>query len=132
MCIRDRYIQNVKIYRGKPKIRDINEVYTSHHNESICFVKKAYVQHWALLGVSQKFLVPSKNAWDPHPVNVTQVGLVGPNYHTLADNEQTPSVIEHKNTIATLFHIDEKYAETITILNNFVRHKIDSIRVRLT
>eukprot|EP00826_Nyctotherus_ovalis_P047926 TRINITY_DN5590_c0_g4_i1.p1 TRINITY_DN5590_c0_g4~~TRINITY_DN5590_c0_g4_i1.p1 ORF type:complete len:320 (+),score=91.44 TRINITY_DN5590_c0_g4_i1:156-1115(+) len=126
-----QFVQNVKVYRGKVEIRDLNDVYKSNENEAICFVRKASVQHWGMVGLPQKFLVLAKNAWDPHPVNVTQAGVVGPNYHTLAENEKGPSIVEHKNTLATLFHINPKYAETIQILNNFVTHKITLIRVPL-
>ena len=124
-----QFVQNVKVYRGGPKIRDIYDVYKSNQSEAICFIKKSYVQHWALAGLPQKFLVSAKNAWDPHPVNVTQVGLVGPNYHVLADNEKGPSIVEHKNTLATLFHIDPKHAETVQILENFVKQKTTLIQV---
>jgi len=123
-----QFVQNVKVYRGKAKIRDIYDVYKSNQNEAICFIKKSYVQHWALAGLPHKFLVEAKNAWDPHPVNVTQAGLVGPNYHALADNEKGPSIVEHKNTLATLFHIDPKHQETMQILESFVKHKITLIQ----
>ncbi len=124
-----QFVQNVKVYRGMSKIRDIYDVYKSNENEAICYIKKSYVQHWALVGLPQKFLVSAKNAWDPHPVNVTQVGLVGPNYRTLADSERGPSIVEHKHTLATLFHIDMKHAETAVILDNFVRQKVMLIQV---
>eukprot|EP00829_Urostomides_striatus_P006414 TRINITY_DN16989_c0_g1_i1.p2 TRINITY_DN16989_c0_g1~~TRINITY_DN16989_c0_g1_i1.p2 ORF type:complete len:186 (+),score=59.64 TRINITY_DN16989_c0_g1_i1:40-558(+) len=98
-----QFLQNVKIYRGGAKIRDIYDVYKSNIHEAICYVKKSYIQHWAFQGVPQKFLVAAKNAWDPHPVNVTQVSLVGPNYHILADNDKGASVVEHKNTFCLLY-----------------------------
>lgn len=124
-----RFIQNVKIYRGKPGIRDVHEIYTSTNKETVCFVKKSKIQHWAMGGVSQKFLVGKRNAWDPHPVNVTQVGLVGPNCFTLADNDKGPNVLEQRNSLATLFHIENKYPETGIILSNFVRHYTMLIQV---
>ena len=124
-----QYMKNVKVYRGKLGIKDIHDVYKSNNNEAVCFIRKSYVQHWAFVGLPQKFLVIGKNAWDPHPINVTQAGLVGPNYHTLADNEKGPNIIEHKNTIATLFHIDGNHIETVKILDNFVRHNINLIQV---
>ena len=68
-----RYIEKVKIYRGKHKINDIYGVYKSDLSEAICYVKKSFIQHWALAGIPQKFLVCAKNVWDPHPVNITQV-----------------------------------------------------------
>eukprot|EP00826_Nyctotherus_ovalis_P031984 TRINITY_DN2579_c0_g1_i6.p1 TRINITY_DN2579_c0_g1~~TRINITY_DN2579_c0_g1_i6.p1 ORF type:complete len:493 (+),score=117.99 TRINITY_DN2579_c0_g1_i6:45-1523(+) len=123
-----QFMQNVKVYRGKPGIKDIYDVYKSNNNEAVCFIRKSYVQHWVFAGLPQKFVVIGKNAWDPHPVNVTQAGLVGLNYHTLADNEKGPSVIEHKNTVATLFHIDASHPETVKVLDNFVRHNIGLIQ----
>ena len=126
-----QFVQNIKIYRGKPRIRDIYDVYASNRNETICFIKKSHVQHWALTGLPMKFLVSAKNSWDPHPVNVTQVGVIGSNYHSLADNEKGPSIIEHKNTLAVLFHVDYKHKETVQILRNFVKHKITLIQVVL-
>jgi len=126
-----QFVQNVKVYRGKIGIRSINDTYKSNENEAICFVKKSSVQHWALLGLPKKFLVLEKNAWDSHPVNVTQADIVGSNYHTLADNERGPNIIEHKNTLATLFHVNPKYPETVQILTNFAIHIVNLIRVLL-
>lgn len=123
------FVQNVKIYRGAPKIRDVYDVFKSNIHEAICFLKKSYVQHWALAGLPQKFLISAKNAWDPHPVNVTQVRIVGPNYHSLADCERGVRIIEHKNTLATLFHVDYKHSETITIVENFIKHNVAMIQV---
>lgn len=124
-----QFMKNVKIYRGKEKIRDIYDVYKSTENDSICFIKKSYVQHWAVSNLPQRFLVTGKNAWDPHPINVTQAGLIGENYHTLADNDKGPCIIEHKNTLAILFHVENRRQETVKILDNFVIRKINSIQV---
>jgi len=117
-----RFVQNVKIYRGKQKIRDMYDIYTSTNKETVCFLKKSKVQHWAMIGLPNKFLVNKRNTWDPHPVNITHVSVLGPNYYTLADNEQGPNIIEQRNTLATLFHIEYKYPETCIILANFVKH----------
>ena len=124
-----QFVQNVKVYRGKPRIVDITDVYKSQQNESVCFVKKPYIQHWALLGLSPKFLTTTKNAWDSHPVNVSNVGLIGPNYVALADGDQGPLIVEHKNTIATMFHIDAKHSESIKVVENFIKHYIMLIQV---
>ena len=115
-------MQNVKVYRGKNGIKDINELFTATNNETICFLRKSCIQHWALINLPQRFVVTTKNTWDPHPVNITQIGGVGPNDNILADNEKGPCIIEHRNTLSTLFHIDDKHPETINVVVNFVRH----------
>lgn len=124
-----QFVQNVKVYRGGAKIRDIYDVYKSNIHEAICFIKKSYVQHWAFVGLPQRFLVSAKNAWDPHPVNVTNARIIGPNYQSLADCEKGARIIEHKNTLGALFHIDYKHRETVMIVANFVKQKIGLIQV---
>lgn len=74
-----------------------------------------------------EFVALSKNAWDPHPVNITHIGSVLQNYHTLATSDRGPQVVEHRNTIAVQFHVDPKYKESVAILENFVSNKIEAI-----
>ena len=95
-------------------------------DEAICYIKKAYVQHWILKGLKMEFKVPKINKWDPHPINVSQsvVGFIGNNYFVLAESDRGPQIIQHKNMISTQFHIDPSYHESIIVLDNFIKAMI--------
>ncbi len=124
-----QFVKNVKVYRANTATKNVYQQFKSKEDESFCFIKKSCVQHWCLMGVPSKFLVIAKNAWDPHPVNVTNISATGNNYIVLAENDRGCMIVEHKNTISTLFHIDSKFPETTLIVENFVKHKMMLIQV---
>ncbi len=125
-------MQTVKVYRGRPRIRDILEVYKSKHSESICYLRRPHVQHWAFAGLAHKFLVCTRNAWDLHPVNVTHIGVIETNYDTLAEYDRGALVLEHRNTLATLFHVDPVHPETAVVVHNFIQHFLTILSVKKT
>ncbi len=118
------------MYRANTAAKGVYQQFRSKLDESFCFLKRAYVQHWCFTGVPAKFLVTTKNAWDPHPVNVTNVGAVGPNYTVLAENDRACAIVEHNNTIATVFHIDCKSPEVAQMVANFVKSKVMLIQAQ--
>ena len=67
----------------------------------------------------QDFLIPQKNSWDVHPVNVSDINS---HFTILAESDRGPQIILQQNTVGTLFNIDATYANTIKILNNFIEH----------
>ena len=45
------------------------EIFVSKNNEFICHKRMFYSNHYLFQDIGFKFLVPSKNTWDVHPVN---------------------------------------------------------------
>jgi hypothetical protein len=87
-----KYFQKVKTYR--PVILNETErAVKSRLDESAIYLKKSYLQHWAVCNLKKEFLVPSKNTWDPHPVNITKISAIKTNYQTLAESDRGPHVI---------------------------------------
>lgn len=78
--------------------------------------------------MTSEFLCCCKNQWDPHPVKITNFETVKINYTTLAESEKGPMIAEHRNHIATQYHIDRDYPDSIKIIENFVKNKIQQIQ----
>lgn len=69
------------------------------------------------------------NKWDPHQINITDIGKVGKNYVILAENDKGPQIVEHNNTLAVQFTVERKYLETVKLLNNFITRMSEDIKV---
>ena len=122
------YFKKAKLYRIKP-IKEMED-YSLSIDETMCYLKKAYVQHWLLRGLKMEFKTSQKNKWDPHPINIQEnaAGYIGNNYFVLAESDKGPQIVEHNNTIATQFHLDPIYSQSIQILDNFVKLLISNIQ----
>lgn len=75
--------------------------------------------------------MPCSNSWDIHPVNSADTDNI---YKIFAESNRGPMVIMLSNTICTQFHINQKYPETVQMLQNFVVYmseKIYSEKVRM-
>ena len=121
-----KYFKKAATYKTNPLDQDM--LYRNKLDEITCSLRKMHLQHWLFKGVKPKFIVENKNAWDPHPINITNILHVEKNYTNLAESERGPQVIEHKNTIAIQFHISHLYPDTIKILHNFVERRLKQIQ----
>jgi hypothetical protein len=124
------YFQKSKMYKVKP-MKEI-EVNCINMYESLCTIKKPYVQHWLLKDLPLSFKVTKKNKWDAHPVNIQKdcINNVGTNYVVLGETDRGPQIIEHKSTIALQCHFDINYEESVIILRNYIAKKAADIRYR--
>jgi len=118
------FFQKKKQYRSKP-LKEIEQTNMNLY-ETMCYIKKSYLQHWICKGVKMEFKIPKINKWDSHPLNIQleNAANIGNNYSTLAESDRGPQLIEHGNMIASQFHIDPVYPETLQILKNFVDSKL--------
>jgi len=121
------FMKKTKVYRPG-SIKELMDLYKSKLTEWKCTIKKPYIQHWSVLDLPPEFLVSCKNAWDSHPVNITNIVSVGKNYTTIAESDKGPVIIEHKNTLGVQFHIDKKYTESLKVVHNFVQKKLTEIQ----
>ncbi len=123
------YFLKTHVYQPK-RSPDEETLYLNTLYEQLAHVKKIHVQHWALKGVvSSVFKVCCYNKWDVHPINITNIGSVKRNYATLAESDRGPMIAEHRNTLVVQFTIQQKYTESVTILNNFAERMCDAIKV---
>lgn len=110
----------LKPYTYVPKIvDDPYPAFISKLHETKCRVLKQCGRHWLVQGLGlQEFLVPQQNAWDVHPLNVTHSSS---RLIVLAESARGPQIVTWKdNTVGVMFHIDPKYAQTVTVLRNYV------------
>ena len=100
-----KMLTTVKVYRPKVN-KEIYDIFKSKVNETICYIRKINLQHWMFEDIKRQFLVTYKNAWDPHPVNISKIHLVGQNYHILADGESGPMVYLYIYIYIYIYYID--------------------------
>lgn len=85
------------------------------------------MHHWAVENLESEFVAINESLWDPHPVGLATSSPWEVNYSAIAESERGPEIVEHKNTMATQFHIETKYEATIKLLQNFVDKKFELI-----
>lgn len=121
-----KYILKVPIYRLK-NLNDDKNVFTTRKTESVCFIKKHHISHWLFEKVEKEFLICSKSPWSIHTFNFLNREKT---FTILAENQKCPVVIEMKNCTAVLFEISNKYLNTMTILNNYIKNTIKMIKTQ--
>ncbi|CDW75232.1 UNKNOWN [Stylonychia lemnae] len=116
-------IKKVSTYTEKNNFNK-PQLFFSKLTDVKCSIKKQYISHPLLQQLPQEFVVDNHNSWDPHPVNITNIQQIQTNYDTLAESERGPQIVQHMNTVAVQFHIDRKYKESLTVLQNFIIIKL--------
>lgn len=88
-------------------------------NEFIAYRKKIFAQHHLFKDVDKEFIVWNPTAWQIHPFS-----FLNPQkkFTVLADGDVNPQVIELGLSVGCLFNIDQKYPQTVKILENYVEH----------
>ena len=110
----------LKPFTYVPKIvDDPYPAFLSTLHEAKCRVLKQCGRHWLVQGLGlQEFLVSQYNAWDVHPLNATQSSS---RLFVLAESGRGPQIVTWKgNFVGVMFHVDPKYAQTVTVLKNYV------------
>ena len=59
-----------------------------------------------------------------HPVNSNDAENI---YKVFAESQRGPMILLYKNAVCTQFHIEPKYSDTVTLLQNFVKHMSEKI-----
>jgi hypothetical protein len=102
-----------------------SKLFKSKNTETICYIKKSYLQHPFLKDVDFEFLVESANRWDPHPFN-----FLNPNktFYVLGESNEGPQIISFRDLhLGLQFHVSRQYPQSVTILANFFRAKTKQI-----
>lgn len=91
--------------------------------ECQCSIRPEQISHWLINKVRHKeFTVPIHSHW--YMVNNTPI------YHMniICENNKHPILFECGNLIGAQFEIDQKYPETINILESFIMNKYSTMR----
>ena len=57
----------------------------------------------------------------------TSINIVKKKFDIMAESNRGPLIALHQNACCCQFTINRKYRETVTILRNFIRQKVDDI-----
>ncbi len=83
--------------------------------ETSARIRNMHVHYWAFSGFHDAvFRVCCRSDWDVHPV----VG--GKAYTILAETDRGPVAAERGNTLVLHFGVDQKYRESVAILQNYI------------
>ena len=124
-----RHVKKSYVYH--PKCMIDPTLYFNCPQEQIITLKKIFCSHWLLKDLVFEFKAFAKNAWDPHPTNIsdTNIMFVHSNYKVLAEGQRGPQIAEHEKSICTQFEITPMYPETIFLLRNFLNKYLISLYV---
>ena len=111
-------------FKGKDSIR--NEfAFATICNEIKVNITRQYLYHFLVENLPLEFIVNTSLTWFPHFFNVSNLSL---QFKVICESEEGPVVIEHQNSIGVLFHINEKYKDTVTFMENFIRNKFNEVQ----
>lgn len=119
-----KYLLKVPTYRTK-NLNDDKHVFITRKSESICYIKKNYINHWLVQNIDKEFLMENKSAWTIHTFNFLHKDKT---FSVLADNDKGPTIICINNVAGVIFEIKQKYIPSQIILKNFVVFTIKSIK----
>mmetsp|Transcript_32700 Transcript_32700/g.28966 ORF Transcript_32700/g.28966 Transcript_32700/m.28966 type:complete len:253 (+) Transcript_32700:630-1388(+) len=103
-------------------------VITGKISDRVCITKKEFLHHWLLEDIPGQFVASHESLWNVHEVALGTTSAYEVNYNIIVDSEKGPEVLQHKNTVATQFHIDKNYECTTKIMKNFVDFHIMKIQ----
>lgn len=125
---RGKYITPKTSYRPhsvSQKSKSDIETYMNFNTEIKIQIEKRIIYHWLLKNISLEFIADFSTKWFAHNVCLKYKEL---QYLILANCDKGPSIIEYKNTVATMFHINSKYEESVKILENFINKKFQEVQ----
>lgn len=127
-------VKKVKAY--KPSKHHIESqdlpVVTSKLTDVKCEIITKHVSHYLLKDLPFEFLANSSNTWDPHRVKPTSITGFNGAYLELAESDRGPQIAVHENTVVTQFYVLKQQPETSTLVNNFVLHYVNKVRIKLS
>ena len=92
-------------------------------------VLKQYCLHWLVKEVPVAFVAYTSLTWYMHNVCVKDKEM---QYKTICDSNFGPMVIEHKNTVASMFHVMKSYPVSVKLLQNFIAKKFVEVQSKTT
>ena len=89
---------------------------------------RQYISHYLVQNCPIEFIGICSLEWFPHFVNVTAKKL---QFKTICQSDKGPIVIEHENSIGVAFHSEEKFKDSLKILENFIKKKFNEVKDKL-
>lgn len=111
----------------KAKVHDRDVMFVTHKDESVIYLRKNSIHHWAVKGCPNKFLAMNDSPFEVHPFNFKNTTKT---FQILAETPTAPQIIlmSSGSILATQFMINKSYPETLKILANFIREKLLLLR----
>ena len=114
-------------FRGKDFNKNIY-AYSTAVDEIKVKITKQYFHHYLFEDLPLEFIATTSMTWFPHFLNVLKQSL---QYKILCECEKGPVVIEHNNSTGVIFHIMDKYKDTVLFMENFIKNKFNEIQHKL-
>jgi len=114
-------------FRGKDFIKNEN-AYSTTFDEIKIKISKQYFHHYLFENLPLEFISMTTLTWFPHFLNVLNQSL---QFKILCECEKGPVVIEHKNSTGVLFHIIDKYRDSVLFMENFIKNKFNEIQNKI-
>ena len=111
-------------FKGKDSIKN-EKAYVTVCNEIKVTITRQYLYHFLVDNLPLEFIAMTSLTWFPHFFNVNSEIL---QFTVICESEKGPVVIEHQNSTGVLFHISEKYPETVIFMENFIRNKFNEVQ----
>lgn len=120
-----KYVISTPVFRVKTV--DRKEICVSRKNESICYLRKMYLNHWALQGTQFEYLAPNVAGWQIHTFNFR---VADKTFNVLAESKIGPQIIlfTNDNVLATQYELDLNYPDTLPPLSQFIKTKLLEIK----
>ena len=128
----EKYFQRGKFvlmecFKGKDSVKNEN-AFSTAVDELKIKITKHYFHHYLFENFPIEFIASSSMTWFPHFINVLSQSL---QYKILCECEKGPVVIEHNNSVGAIFHIMNKYKDSVHFIENFIKKKFKEIQNKL-
>ena len=114
-------------FRGKDFVKNLN-AFSTAYDEIKVKITKQYFHHYLFENLPLEFIASTSMTWFPHFFNVLNQTY---QFKILCESEKGPVVIEHKNSTGVLFHIIDKYQDSVHFIENFIKNKFTEIQNKI-
>ena len=114
-------------FRGKDFVKN-EYAYSTAFDEIKIKITKQYFHHYLFENLPLEFIASTSMTWFPHFFNVLDQTL---QFKILCESEKGPVVIEHNNSTGVLFHIINKYQDSVHFMENFIKNKFYEIENKI-
>ena len=114
-------------FRGKDSVKNEN-AFSTAVDEIKVKITKHYFHHYLFENLPLEFIASTTMTWFPHFLNVFDQSL---QFKILCESDKGPVVIEHNNSTGVIFHIMEKYRDSVIFMENFIKQKFHEIQTKI-
>lgn len=101
------------------------EIYKSTRMDSICHIKREFVNYYLFAGVENPILVTNNSTWIPHPFVALSENR---RFKILAESEDKYQIVELGNILGLMFEFNTENHNHRWLVRNYVRRMIDKLR----